>query len=301
MPEPVHPEAPSITRRDLLRGLAVAGFVPPHRFTAGVAAAPAAWRIRVRGLVDRPLDLALADLDQLGGTTTPAFVECAGSGSVRTATWTGVPLRTVLDAARVRGDPVAVVATGVDGHRRAIPLRDVEPSGALLAWAQDGEALPAPRLLVPGWAGEASVKRIVALEVVDRAPVEPPAADPADRRLRPLREMPPRAVILSPDANGIIRAGWQAMRGVAWSGYAPIVSVAVTTDGGASWVGAGIVQRAGPRGWVTFRAAWDAAPGPALLAARATDAVGLTQPIDVPERALGFVRNAVNAVTVTVR
>jgi len=298
MPERVHPEPRTVTRRDLLRAAAVLGIAP-----VGVADATAETgnrHLRVHGSVANPVRLSRADLHRLGGERLTAVLECARSGAAREATWTGIPLQAVLDRAGIRGDAVAVVATGDDGHRRALPLRDIRLASPLIAWERDGAALTSPRLLVPGWAGEASVKRLVSIEVVDRIPVESTTADPADRRLRPLREMPPRAVIVAPAAGETVAAGRRVIDGVAWSGYAPIASVAVTIDGGETWRAAAIVARSGPLGWARFAVAWDAVPGPALLAARATDSLGLTQPIDVTERARAFARNVVVTIAITV-
>jgi len=94
--------------------------------------------------------------------------------------------------------------------------------------------------------------------------------------------MPPRAVIVAPAAGETVAAGRRVIDGVAWSGYAPIASVAVTIDGGETWRAAAIVARSGPLGWARFAVAWDAVPGPALLAARATDSLGLTRRSTVP-------------------
>jgi DMSO/TMAO reductase YedYZ molybdopterin-dependent catalytic subunit len=303
----LNPPTPvGITRRALLWGAAIAGAIPPALLAdAARARDPAAWRLRVGGRVSTPFELSLIDLQRLGGEHVAAVLECGDSGRVRAAGWTGVPLARVLDLLGIGGEAVAVIARGSDGHRRAIPLRDVRPASPLLVWATDGEALPRShggpvRLLVPGWAGEASVKGLVGLDLVDRMSADPGPSDPADRRLRPLREMPPRAIIVDPADGQAVRAGRQVVRGHAWSGYAPVETVAVTVDGGATWREAEIVERAGPLGGVGFSVGWDARPGPATLAARATDTFGHAQPLDVPDRSPGFVHNAVRAVPVIV-
>jgi DMSO/TMAO reductase YedYZ molybdopterin-dependent catalytic subunit len=294
----------TISRRHLLRGFAAAGLAMPCLLPTGVGAAPGPgdWRLRVHGLVQRPVDLSLADLQRHGGETVAPVLECAAYGRATRAEWTGMPLREVLDLVGAREDAVAVVAWDNDGRQRAIPLRDVPAAGPLLASWRDGEPLDEDsgpvRLIVPGWVAETSVRRLAAIELADRVPAAPAPADPADRRLRPLREMPPRAVITAPAEGACLRDGRQAIRGYAWSGYAPIEKVAVTADGGATWNEAEIVERIGRRGWVAFAVEWDARPGPAMLAARATDAFGLTQPLDVPDRARGFVHNAVSPISV---
>lgn len=295
----------TITRRNLLRWGTVAGLAVPAVVAGETMASDGPWRLRVHGLVNRPGDLTLEGLQRLGGESVAAVLERAGTGRATLAVWTGVPLRDVLDRAGVHSDGVAVVTRGGDDHRRAISLRDLPATEPLLAWARDGEALRVSnggpvRLIVPGWAAEASVKGVTGIELVDRMPYDSPSPNPADRRLRPLREMPPRAVIVSPSEGEVIRPGRRELHGYAWSGHAPIERVAVTVDGGATWRDAEIVERTGSRGWVVFNFAWIAQPGSVTLAARATDAFGLTQPLDVPDRARGFVHNAVATLPVTV-
>jgi sulfite dehydrogenase (cytochrome) subunit A len=296
-----------ITRRTLALRLAAAGLAVPGFLAIGTSAVadPAVWRLSVGGGVRASLSLSILDLQRLGGETVSAVLDCARADRVPNDAWTGVPLGAVLDLARVRDGAVAVVARGRDGHGRAIQLRDVPSVDPLLAWKRNGEPLTPEqggpvRLVVPGWAAEASVKGLAAIELVDRLPVDAVPADPTDRRLRPLREVPPRAVIVAPAEGETLRLGRQEMRGYAWSGYAPVDRVSVSVDAGATWREAEIVARAGLRGWAEFRFVWDAPPGSAVLAARATDAFGLTQPMQVPEHGRGLIHNAVRTVPVKV-
>src|SRR5918998_4245869 len=94
------------------------------------AVAEAAWRLEVGGAVGQPLSLSLAELRALPAVTRRVTLECAGNGrallaprpvsqpwlteAVGTGEWTGVPLRTVLEAAGVTGDAVEILFTGLD-------------------------------------------------------------------------------------------------------------------------------------------------------------------------------------------
>ncbi|MEV0268370.1 sulfite oxidase [Hamadaea sp. NPDC050747] len=157
-----------------------------------------AWRLRVGGLVDTPLDLDLAALRALPARTVRVTMECAGNGRARleprpvsqpwlveavgTAEWTGVPLREVLDAAGVRRETVDVVFTGADhgvergveqDYQRALSLAEARRDDVLLAYAMNGQPLPPQhgfplRLVVPGWYGMAHVKWLVGIETIDR-------------------------------------------------------------------------------------------------------------------------------------
>src|SRR5437762_10020961 len=68
---------------------------------------PAAFRLKVTGLVDRPKSLSLDDLRKMGGTELIAGFECSGNrrplqGLCGNGRWTGVPLRAVLEQAGVK-------------------------------------------------------------------------------------------------------------------------------------------------------------------------------------------------------
>jgi DMSO/TMAO reductase YedYZ molybdopterin-dependent catalytic subunit len=157
---------------------------------------PGTWRLRVDGLVARPLSLDLAALTALPARTMRVTMECAGNGracldprpvsqpwlveAVGTAEWTGVPLRHVLAAAQVDPAAVEVVFTGADhgvergveqDYQRSLTLADAGGEDVLLAYAMNGMPL-APqhgyplRLIAPGWYGMAQVKWLTRIELV---------------------------------------------------------------------------------------------------------------------------------------
>jgi DMSO/TMAO reductase YedYZ molybdopterin-dependent catalytic subunit len=149
-----------------------------------------AWRLAVGGLVHRPLRLSLPELTALPAQTMAVTLECAGNGRARfrpptpgvqwgegavgTAEWTGVRLTDVLDRAGVRPGAREIIFSGADQgpvddapgqirFERSLTVRDALESGALLAYAMNGQPLPVRhgyplRLVVPGWYGAASVK-----------------------------------------------------------------------------------------------------------------------------------------------
>jgi DMSO/TMAO reductase YedYZ molybdopterin-dependent catalytic subunit len=156
------------------------------------------YRLEIDGLVDEPLSLTLADLQQHPASTARVTFECAGNGRARmhprpisqpwlveavgTADWTGVRLRTLLQRAGVNDGAHSVVMTGSDhgiergveqDYQRALTLPQVEESDPLLAWAMNGQPLPPQhgfplRVVVPGWYGMAQVKWLRRISVTDR-------------------------------------------------------------------------------------------------------------------------------------
>jgi sulfite oxidase len=160
---------------------------------------PAAWRLRVDGLVHRPLDLSLTTVrEAFPERTETATLQCAGNrragliayrdipgeapwgpGATGTATWTGIPLSDVLALARPLDQATHVGFEGADLSTEvqpaerfggSIPLDKACRPEVLLAWAMNGEPLApvhgAPlRVLVPGYIGARSVKWLERIEV----------------------------------------------------------------------------------------------------------------------------------------
>ena len=148
---------------------------------------PAAFRLKVSGLVNSALTLSLDDLRKMGNTELIAGFECSGNrrpvqGLIGNGRWTGVPLKTVLDKAGLKADAQEIVFFGADRGKEAVTFRgnnfDVEQQygrslpraralasepAPFLAYALNGEPLTkhqgAPlRLIVPGWYGAPNVK-----------------------------------------------------------------------------------------------------------------------------------------------
>jgi len=157
-----------------------------------VPEAGAEWRVRVDGLVERPLELSVDELrERFGARREIVTLQCAGNrraglqevrqipgeapwgpGATGTAEWTGASLADVLAAAGLEAEAGHVEFVGADTSPEADPP---EPFGAsiprrkalfgevLLAWEMNGHPLRpahgAPlRAIVPGYIGARSVK-----------------------------------------------------------------------------------------------------------------------------------------------
>jgi len=299
------------------------------------------WRLDVGGLVDRPLGLSLRDLTRMRSQTLVVTLECAGNGrslleppvpgekwdlgAVSTAEWTGVPLAEVLDRAGVKGSARGVLFRGADGgtvEGRAGPIRferslslDVaRDSDALLAYAMNGEPLPiqhgAPlRVVVPGWYAVASVKWLAEIELIDREFDGYYQVDKyqyewerdGDVIREPVTLQRVRSLITEPGADEEVQRGELVVRGVAWSGAAPIARVDVSI-GGAPWQEARLVGERKRHCWQWWELiARLEEPGTIALRARATDLAGRVQPEQQEWNRQGYGNNAVRAVAVTVR
>ncbi|MEU1405618.1 sulfite oxidase [Streptomyces sp. NPDC005728] len=252
----------------------------------------------------------------------PWLVEAVG-----TAEWTGVPLRLLLDEAGVASDAVDVVFTGADhgvergveqDYQRSLPL-DVatcEDPEVLVAYAMNGAPLPPQhgrplRLVVPGWYGMAQVKWLCGITVTD-TPFTGFQQSVAYRIRResaeagePVTCIAPRALLIPPgfpdfmSRTRVVPPGPVLLEGRAWSGRAPVTSVDVSTDGGATWHPAELERDHGHRwSWRRWSRRWFAVPGDHVLSARATDEAGNTQPLEQPWNRGGFANNLVQRVPV---
>jgi DMSO/TMAO reductase YedYZ molybdopterin-dependent catalytic subunit len=144
------------------------------------------WTVRVGGLVDRPVDLALPALEPLAAAGGRYLIECSGNadrsnyGLISTADWQGVPLGAVLELARPSTSAYRILVSGVDDEA-ARPMTSVpgaswifsrdELQRALLAVRMNGAPLPRDhgfpvRLIVPGWYGCACIKWVDRIELV---------------------------------------------------------------------------------------------------------------------------------------
>jgi DMSO/TMAO reductase YedYZ molybdopterin-dependent catalytic subunit len=301
---------------------------------------PATFRLTVSGCVKRPLNLSLRDLHSMPSQTLIVTLECAGNGrtlfrppvdgekwnlgAVSTAEWTGVPLAEILDRAGVLPQAREVLFIGADGgtlaghsepirFERSLQLDDARYP-VLLAYAMNGESLPILhgyplRLIVPGWYAVASVKWLAEIELID----QPFSGHYQTAKYcyefqrngqvvcEPVTLQRVRALITEPAPNQEVRAEELTVRGVAWSGAAPIARVEVSLGGG-SWQEARLVSERKRYSWQWWELITRAKePGIVTLCARATDLAGHTQPEVAEWNYLGYGNNAIQQVEVRIR
>ena len=251
----------------------------------------------------------------------PWLVEAVG-----TADWTGVPLADLLERAGLEDDAHSIVFTGADhgiergveqDYQRALTMAETRESGAIVAYRMNGRPLPPQhgfplRLVVPGWYGMAQVKWLHRITVIDHEfegyqnRVAYRLKQHADDAGTPVTRMEPRALLVPPgfpdfmSRSRFARPGRLVLTGRTWSGWAPVESVEVTTDGGATWAAATLGPELGPYAWRGFEVDWDAEPGTYVLSARAVDAGGRRQPDQADWNRGGFANNSAQQVTVVV-
>jgi hypothetical protein len=124
---------------------------------------------------------------------------------------------------------------------------------------------------------------------------------------KPVTRILPRSLLVPPgipdfpDRRRFLEPGTHLLEGRAWSGWAPVVRVEVSVDGGGMWQDAALAEAAGEFAWAGWTYEWaDVGPGEYELCSRATDAAGNVQPLEPDWNVNGYVNNAVQRVPVTV-
>ena len=287
-----------------------------------------AWRLTVDGEVNTPLVLAVGELQsrfevvtrqlqmECGGNGRAQFAPATrgnqwGQGAISCASWTGVRLRDVLNAAGVKPGAVCVAGFGADPHlsgatdrlaiNRAMPTAKAMDESTLLAWQMNGADIPhihgAPlRLITPGWPGSLSFKWLTRLWVRDRPhdgagmggtsyrlPMRPivPGSENNGASFADMASMPVRSILSSHAHGSRLASGTRALdlAGAAWAGDLTAGAVHASVDFGATWHPMALAAPAN-------RHAWQRWTGRIVLPAdgyyevwtRATDSQGRMQP-----------------------
>ncbi|WDZ85047.1 molybdopterin-dependent oxidoreductase [Micromonospora cathayae] len=267
---------------------------------------PRQWRLRLHGLMDRPVELTFDELLDRDLVERDITLSCVsnevGGPYVGTARWLGVPIAPLLRAAGIRSGADQLVARSSDGMTIGTPLETVlDGRDALLAVGMNGEPLPFThgfpvRMLTPGVFGYAGAcKWLVELEVSTFADFDAYWVRRGWARRAPVKTA---SRIDRPAPFARLDAGRVQVAGVAWAQHRGIAAVEVSVDGG-PWRPATLLPVPSTDTWVQWRYEWAAPPGGHTLRVRATDRTGAVQPEErrppFPDGATGW-----HTVTVTV-
>lgn len=265
------------------------------------------WRLRVTGMVDRPLELTFAELLELDQVEADITLSCVsnevGGDLVGTARWQGVPLSELLDRAGVQAGATQIVGRSVDGWTGGFPTEAARDGrGALVAVGMNGEPLPLDhgfpaRLVVAGLYGYVSATKWL-------SEIELTTFDGFDgywvpRGWSKLGPVDTQARIDVPRFGARPEAGRHVVAGVAWAPSRGISRVEVSVDE-EPWHDAVLADALGDDAWRQWRYEWDARPGRHEIRVRATDGDGHTQTeqrrLPRPDGATGYHTIAVTVV-----
>jgi sulfite dehydrogenase (cytochrome) subunit A len=171
-------------------------FVRYHLADVPLDIDPDKFLVEIKGKVDKPTKLSLADIKKMPTTELVAVNQCSGNsrglfmprvaggqlgnGAMGNARWRGVPLKAVLDKAGVQSGAKQVVFGGMDGpvsdktpdFAKALDIDHARDGQVMLAYSMNGQDLPVLngfplRLVVPGYYGTYWVKHLNEINVVD--------------------------------------------------------------------------------------------------------------------------------------
>ena len=307
------------------------------------------WKLTIDGEVNRPLTLSLDELKRFKHYTYALQVECGGNGragfnppakgnqwtfgAIGCARYTGVRLGDVLRKAGLKDTAVYTGYYGSDIHlsgdpdkvtiSRGTPIAKAMEDHTLLAWAMNGQPLPALhgfplRLVTPGWPGSTSPKWLKRIRVRDRVHdghkmggysyrvpkhnVAPGTKVPeADMKI--IESMPVKSLITQPKTRLQIKHGQTLkVKGHAWAGDRSISNMDVSYDFGATWITASLKEPINKFAWQNWQVDLKLPErGYYEVWARATDSAGVMQPMVVPGwNPKGYLNNAMHRIAVTV-
>ena len=250
-----------------------------------------------------------------------------GNGAMGCARWHGVPLKTVLDMAGVQAGARQVTFGGLDGpvmektpdFVKALNIDHARDGEVMLAYGMNGDDLPVLngfplRLVVPGYYGTYWVKHLNEITVLDheydgfwmksayRIPDTPNnSIEPgtAPKATIPINRFTVRSFITSVADGAKLKAGRTVLKGIAFDSGKGIKEVAVSTDGGKTWVPAKLGRDLGKYAFREWKLPVKLAAGNYELKVRATSNAGEVQPAEPRWNPAGYLRNVIETYRVT--
>jgi len=134
-----------------------------------------AYQLRVTGLVDRPLNLSLDDIESMPSTKLVKNFQCVTGWRVPEVHWEGVKLSDVLDAAGVQSNAGAVEFDSYDGaDTESLTLYQARLPDVIVAYRMLGAPVTTEhggpvRLYVAPMYGYKSLKWLRSIRVVEQA------------------------------------------------------------------------------------------------------------------------------------
>ena len=305
---------------------------------------PETFSLEIKGKVDKPLKLSLADLKTLPSVELVAVNQCSGNsrgfmtprvaggqlgnGAMGNARWTGVTLKSLLEAAGVQGGAKQVVFAGMDGpvsdktpdFAKALDIDHARDGDVMLAYAMNGADLPflngfPLRLIVPGYFGTYWVKHLNEITVIEsvfdgfwmksayRIPDTennsvPPGTAP--KATIPINRLTVRSFITNVTDGARLIAGTEIpLKGIAFDGGSGMKEVSVSSDGGKNWTASTLGKDLGKFSFREWRMPLKLAAGEHELKVRATGNDGKVQPMEALWNPAGYLRNVVETTRVT--
>ncbi|MBV8768191.1 MAG: molybdopterin-dependent oxidoreductase [Hyphomicrobiales bacterium] len=252
-------------------------------------------------------------------------------GAMGNARWKGARLKDILDKAGLKSEAIEIAFDGADGPAlattpdfvKSLPVWKALDPDTIVAYEMNGEPLPhfngfPARLIAPGWTATYWMKHLTRIEARTK-PLDnfwmktayrvPARLFPSTQRFvsqespatTPITEIMVNSLITSPIGAEVKVGEMLTIEGIAWDAGFGIAAVEISQDGGKSWTSAEL----GPElGRYSFRS-WQfslgrPAKGNLEVLAKATNAIGQSQPMKALPNPAGYHHNAVARLAITV-
>lgn len=298
------------------------------------------WTVKVSGEVDRPLQLTMRDLGRFDQRDIINTLECAGNGraffepkvraaiqwergAVGNGVFRGPRLADVLSKAKIRSQAKHIIFRGTDARHdpgiafvRSIPIEKALGADTVLSTMMNGRPLSIVhgfplRVIVPGWIGAASVKRLTEIRVSEheaegeymqesyRMTAAPNSESPTGSRA--ITSLKIKSIISEPANGAYVPRQPVTIRGLAWAGEAQVAKVEVSTDSGLTWHMSHLHESRGKYAWRSWQYSWiTSARGKQEIRVRASDTLGQSQPEAPVWNPRGYMWNGIDKIRITV-
>jgi DMSO/TMAO reductase YedYZ molybdopterin-dependent catalytic subunit len=246
----------------------------------------ASWRLKIYGLVARPLEWTLAELRARPAMHQFITLSCisntVGGDLIGTTRWSGVSLQQLLPELSLHPNATHLKIHSADGFYEVVALAAIREDGrVMLTYAWDGLRLPEKhgfplRIYIPDRYGMKQPKWIESIEAIDHWEPGYWVVRGWDREAR----MKATSVIDSIATNMMIAQPTREMRvpigGIAHAGIRGISKVDLRVDNG-EWMPAELRTPLSGQTWVVWRCDWPMQRGKHTFTVRCFEGDGTPQ------------------------
>ncbi len=198
------------------------------------------WRLKVSGLVKKPLEFTMDELRSFPQMNQFITLECISNpiagDLISTTRWTGVSMQQLLPEFGLNPEVTHFIIRAVDGFAEAVSLEDIKNDNRImLTYEWDGLSLPVPhgfplRIYIPDRYGMKQPKWIESLEATDHWEEGYWVERGWDRNARVrttsvIDKVATDAIMDGPDGNKLVPVG-----GIAYAGARGISKVEIQAD-----------------------------------------------------------------------
>jgi DMSO/TMAO reductase YedYZ molybdopterin-dependent catalytic subunit len=272
------------------------------------------WAIKVTGLVKRPMQISMRDLQKLSRPAGLHLMECSGNvryahfGMLSVADWAGAPVSDVLDLVKMEKAASHILISGFDRYPIAssssspgaswiFTIDELKASKAFFATQMNGLPLPkdhgAPvRLLVPNWYGCTCIKWVDEIKLLgEGGETTSQMREFASRTMQqgvPELVKDYRPAFIEQAAMPIRVEKWLVEKkikyrvvGIAWGGSRPVSGLEIRFDSEENYVPVEDFQQTANDPWTFWTHRWaPAKPGVYFIQLRVKDSWVPTRRLD---------------------